>query len=1121
MLTHTLSTPLTISPTSRSVVTQSPSTAATLVDLLHRRSLHQPQQIAYRFLSNGEDETDTITYRQLVLRSQAVAAKLQETMSPGDRALLLYPAGLDFIIAFFACLYAGIIAVPAYPPRRNQKLARIESIVSDADPAAVLTTTASWRQWQTQCGQLKPILTDKVKYEGVDALFPAVTSQDLAFLQYTSGSTGNPKGVMVSHRNILYNLKQIASGFGHSSKSCGVIWLPQYHDMGLIGGILQPLFAGFPCVLMPPAAFLQSPIRWLSAISNYGATTSGGPNFAYELCVQRISDEQKAALDLSRWQVAFTGAEPVRAETLARFAAAFADCGFRSDAFYPCYGMAETTLIVSGGTPHQPPVRKQVDAVALTQHQVKSVADGSSNATALVSCGRALLSQQIRIVDPATRIPCSGDRVGEIWVAGDHVAQGYWQQSEQTAQTFRAELAQSGGSRYLRTGDLGFIDETGELFVTGRLKDVIIIRGKNYYPQDIEQTVQNSHIGLRPDSGAAFTVSTETGDKLVVVQELERSYMRKADSDGIAKAVRQAIAKQHGLQLGSLVLIKTTTLPKTSSGKVQRRRCQQRYLDKALTVVSQWSIEQSTEQVAVHREPQPAAALSKPIQNINQEILAMRYECILMLVKLQLAETIGLPSIDSIQSDDSFFSIGLDSLKTFEFVTALSRLLACELSAEIMFDSDTPAALSQLVINRLSNKSSSVASSVSKRIDWQAETTLPVDICSDKSLMPPVDKPSCVLITGATGFVGIHLLHHLLHHSDVTVYCLVRAADPKQAAQKITQQLKTFQLPVTREQLRRGIPVCGDLSQPRFGLSAQQFYQLAERVDTIYHLGAAVNHLYGYKQLKPANVIGTQTVLRLASTRRLKPVYFMSSLSIFDAYTASAVTETTPLSHLDSETMMGYAQSKWVAEHLLQTARERGIPTVCIRTGFILGNRQTRQMNPKDQFSLLLQSILQSGKMPQTLSIAHFISPPVDVVCQTLAALSVKRRDSDALSQLKHTCHLVYPSQVWASITAALQQSGSSIEQVSAQDWLTQLASFQAASPGQSRAVAVLKSLYQGAAQARLTALGPQFDTKRTRLHLAQHGIVLPRPDANLFFPYIKALCIKALDIKALTGGDR
>ena len=568
----------------------------TLVDLLRTRSLHQPQKGGFIFLKDGEMPSSELTYQELDRQARAIAAKLQSQGATGERALLLYPSGLDFIAAFFGCLYAGVVAVPAYPPRPNQKISRIEAIVEDSQAKFALTTTSLLDSIERKFAEnptatpLQWLTTDNIDSDlAANWQTPNCNQNSLAFLQYTSGSTGTPKGVMISHGNLIYNSALINRCFEDTPNSLGVSWLPPYHDMGLIGGVLQPLYVGATMMLMSPVDFLQKPFRWLEAISRYQVTTSGGPDFAYNLSVRKIKPEQLNGLDLSSWKLAFTGAEPVRTKTLKEFAAKFAPCGFRVESFYPCYGMAETTLIVTGGLKSASPVICHVQSAALEQNQVIA-ANGSGDSRSLVGCGSTWLDEKIAIVNPDSLTHCTDGQVGEVWISGPSVAQGYWHRPDLTKETFNAYLADTKEGPFLRTGDLGFFQD-GELFITGRLKDLIIIRGRNHYPQDIELTVEHSHPALRPGNGAAFSVEVDNGERLVIVQEVERTHLRKLNVDEIVEAIRRNVSQNHELQVDGVVLIKTGTIPKTSSGKIKRHACKTGFIDNSLTVVGEWKSE--------------------------------------------------------------------------------------------------------------------------------------------------------------------------------------------------------------------------------------------------------------------------------------------------------------------------------------------------------------------------------------------------------------------------------------------------------------------------------------------------------------------------------------------------
>ena len=564
-----------------------------LIHLLRRRVQEHQDKTVYTFLKDGDLQETRLTYCELERRALAIAAHLQSHLAPGERVLLFYPPGIEFATAFFGCLCAGVVAVPTYLPYSNRFLASLDATVCDARPAAALTTTSTLEEFRRQIDQipglmaLKWIPTDTLSDDLATAWKePSLDADSLAVLQYSSGSTGSPKGVMVSHGNLLHNSFVIHVTFGNSPSSRGVIWLPPYHDMGLVGGIVGTVYAGMETILISPIHFIQKPLRWLAAISRYKATASGGPNFAYDLCVRKITPEQKTGLDLSSWAVAFNGAEPVRPETLQRFAAAFEPCGFQKKAFLPCYGLAETTLIASGSDKSAEPTFLQADVQALKVGRIARMPEGGQHGIKLVGNGGAPPGHEMVIVDPEKQTLCKSDQIGEIWIAGPSVAQGYWNRPEDSEQTFRARLADKGEGSFLRTGDLGFI-HAGQLFVTGRLKDLIIIRGLNYYPQDIERTVERSHEALRPGCGAAFAVEVGDEERLVVVQEIERQYIKNLDAAAVIGAIRQRVSREHGIQAYAVVLLKTASLPKTTSGKIKRHLCREHFIQGSLKVVAE------------------------------------------------------------------------------------------------------------------------------------------------------------------------------------------------------------------------------------------------------------------------------------------------------------------------------------------------------------------------------------------------------------------------------------------------------------------------------------------------------------------------------------------------------
>jgi len=632
----------------------------------------------FGFLSEGAADVAYVSYSALDLRARTVAAHLQSISKPGDRALLFFPPGNEFSVAFYACLYAGVIPVPAYPPRPGRTLGRLLSMFSDAEASLVLTV----REYMDGAKMLlanHPALA-RLGWVATDACgadpdawrHPDTTADDLAFLQYTSGSTSSPKGVMVTHGNLLHNCGYIQHAVGLTAEDRVFSWLPQFHDMGLLAGVLIPPYVGCVSSLMAPMHFLQRPLRWLQAVGQLGTTVTGGPNFAYQLCADKIGDQERDTLDLTTWRVAFNGAEPIRAGTLDRFADTFESCGFRREAFMPCYGLAEATLAVTFSRRDEKPVVREFSA---DRHAGDSDDVPTCRKRALVGCGEPASDQSVRIVDPETFQECPDGAVGEIWVRGASVAKGYWNRPEETAATFEGKIAGSQDGPYLRTGDLG-IRQDGQLYVAGRLKDLIIIRGMNYYPQDIELTVASSHPALRPGCGAAFAIEHTDGERLVVAQEVVHEAPDGLDVEDVASAIRSAVGEQHEVQVHTVLLLKPGSIPKTSSGKIQRRACRQGYLDRKLALVGQsvWD-----ERGAV--EPTPVNPHTAGPEIVAGQAYARIREILVHRIALRL-------NVDPREVDIKrpFASLGLHSMAAVELAADLEQILGRTLSPTLAYE---------------------------------------------------------------------------------------------------------------------------------------------------------------------------------------------------------------------------------------------------------------------------------------------------------------------------------------------------------------------------------------------------------------------------------------------------
>jgi acyl-CoA synthetase (AMP-forming)/AMP-acid ligase II len=544
----------------------------TISQTLQLRAEEHPDDLAYCFLSRRSTLQETLTYRELFMVVRAMADRICAKTAWQEPVGCVIGPGLQFVVAFLACLWAGRIAVPIGPPRFNQSLSGMFGVLRNAGAVTCICDDAVMSRVAVEAGDLSAAM--KMKWIGADtSAEPAPLSgrdglrprgSDIAYLQYTSGSTGRPRGVVVRHDNLSANSEAIRQAFGHSRDSVGVIWLPPFHDMGLVGGILQPLHVGFPVYLMSPQDFLRRPLTWLEAVSQFRATTSGGPNFAYEQCVTRISPSDVDGLDLSHWSVAFTGAEPVSANTMDAFARRFAPAGFRKTSLTPCYGLAEATLIVTCADRTAAP------------HTASPATD--VRGPGYVSCGPPVPGTKVAIVDEITGRPCAEGGSGEIWVHGPGLAAGYWKQAEASENAFGARLAPAGPEPYLRTGDIGFL-MNDELYVCGRLKSVAIIRGVNRHLEDVEQIATTSHPALFGRRCAAFVVPTAVGDEgLVLLQEAPREARAGAVADTVLAAVRSRISAEFGVQPTDIRLVASSEIPKTASGKIQRGRAREMYL---------------------------------------------------------------------------------------------------------------------------------------------------------------------------------------------------------------------------------------------------------------------------------------------------------------------------------------------------------------------------------------------------------------------------------------------------------------------------------------------------------------------------------------------------------------
>ncbi|MFF2661922.1 beta-ketoacyl synthase N-terminal-like domain-containing protein [Kitasatospora sp. NPDC058032] len=686
------------------------------------RAEHQPDQVGYRFLSfsgTGQPEESLLTWSRLDAWARAVAVTLRAEGTPGDRVLMLCPPGLDYVAYFFGCLYGGFVPVPAYPPGTAKHVGRVQAIALNSGAQIVLTDESSG------LADIAPAIGDGTAGDALvsplsrarwlpaddrvldgredDWSAPPLTGEHTAFLQYTSGSTATPKGVIVTHRNLIANARAAQEAFGLTVESQSVSWLPPYHDMGLIGGIICPIHTGYTVTLMAPVSFVREPAVWLEAISRYRGTVSPAPNFAYRMCVERVTDEVKDRLDLSSWVSALNGAEPVQPEVLDRFAAAFERCGFRRSSFYPCYGLAESTLLVSGARPQGDPLVRHVSKPELEQGRIRPPHDLNS-VQSLASSGEVATETEVAIVARERGEVLPPGEVGEIWVRGESVAAGYFEAPEATAETFGLRLA-NGEGPYLRTGDLGVLMD-GELFVTGRATDLMIFRGRNVYPQDVEATCTDSDPSLGAVRAAAFTVEADGEDVLVVVQELPRGRVSAELASGLTTTIRRRISEVHQLQVHDVVLVPARKIPTTSSGKVQRRACKAQYLDGSLPVVRPAAARPAPAAAAPEPAATPAptptpAPVGQPADGRGTAAVRARTAA---EIEDRLRELIAAGArlgLHEVAADESFTSYGIDSIQAVSLAGTLSDWLGHHVPDTLVWEHPTPAAAARALAEEL------------------------------------------------------------------------------------------------------------------------------------------------------------------------------------------------------------------------------------------------------------------------------------------------------------------------------------------------------------------------------------------------------------------------------------
>jgi thioester reductase-like protein len=958
---------------------------ASILDQLDRLGDEHPHKLLYSYIDLNGNPIECYTYASFIERTKAIAWHLLKDglFATEDRLLLAYPPGLEMICAFFGCVRAGMIPVPVYPPSSRgfqSALYKMVHIAKDCQAAGVLTS-------KDYHASLKTNLTRSgVSASGVDVDYisglPWIVTEDfvesisddhivdpskILFLQYTSGSTMEPKGVMVTHENILQTCPLVID---HADPVV-VSWLPQYHDMGLIGCYLYPALRGGTTHGFAPTDFIQRPVLWFDAINTYQATATAAPNFAYDYCLRagRLSKETLEGCDLSSLRVLMCAAEPVKPDTFTRFLEAFQPYGLKSESFYAAFGLAENTLAVSLGGRNIVSVNKR--ALALGKARMTTEVSEIDAATQIVSCGTPLPSMDVRIVDPDQHVALEPGHVGEIWIAGSGKCLGYWNNPELTLKQFRARLVDDSpyDDGYLRTGDMGFFHD-GELFVCGRIKDMIILRGQNYYPQDIENAVERGSSLIRHNCVAAFQIHEESEPALAIVAEVKNP-KALPDARKIAAAVRNYL----NVEVALISFIAPRAIPRTSSGKIMRHKTKQMWLDGQFTVLSEFSREKDT----------GSSESGSEVLSTFDELKA-RYN-LTGTESYNLVEA-GLDSLDLVvfmhELKERLKDKGAEMLARQVDISVIQRVSVAELFrlAEQLESAPEEALVELRHALAAFREELRVAET-----EMMSNDTKLVFAPAKPAPLPKIPVMNHVLLTGGTGFIGPFLMKSLLEQTQAKIYVLVRATDEVQGEQRLRAAMKSMGTCSARLMQMfeaRVIPVCGDLGLPKLGLTQDAWDLLANKLDTVFHNGATVNYLFNYDRMRDANVMGTNEVLRLAFEGRSKEFNYVSTTFVFGWAVKSVLYETDFNKNMELLDF-GYSQSKWVAEQVVADARSRGLSTRIFRPALVSPS-VTGGGNNFDIAVRLVAFMVNHGIGVDALNQVSFV--PADIVANNIVSIS-------------------------------------------------------------------------------------------------------------------------------------
>ncbi len=937
------------------------SNFSTIVNTLNHWSTIQPENRAYTMLNSQGEEEYHISYGELKQKAITTASELLQQEIHARTVVLMYPPGIDFVVALLGCIYAGIIPAPLHTVRKNRSNKRIIEIIKHSNCAALLSNHQAIDEIR-QLIEQEPGWNNHIPLLATNNLpnthnpivsFPSPPESAVAFLQFTSGSTSLPKGVVITHKNCMSNLRMMTAVSQASPSSVFVSWLPHYHDLGLVAHLLHSLFNGSHCVMLAPATFLFQPVQWLQAISKYNGYLSGAPNFGYQLCVDRISPQDMQGLDLSAWQLAINAAEPIKPETLVDFSHKFAKVGFKKTTFLPAYGMAEATVFISSGSREDMPVVKNFDWDTVTTDGIAKAANKSSRIKTLVGCGVSKLEGDIRIVDPTIEKELASNHIGEIWIAGDNVTAGYYNNESATLTTF--SYLSNSDTRYLKTGDLGFIDETGELFITGRKKDLIIINGVNYYPQDIESVIEEVHPDIRPGCIAACGITINATEELVVFAELKKESLHHLQEDQdyierLAEKLCTAIGESIDISLRRLLLLKPNHISKTSSGKICRHDCKVSYMNNKLDPLAEWPPVKATHP-SIGEKIMPNIGNTLHVINTMGPLHLKIFSSIMHILTNKYA--INMADFDV---KKSIFFYGIDSIKIIDIHSELEKILERSIPTVAFFESNTFIGMIDDIVKSI-NQEEKLFDEKDVVLALRGDISQLTEKLSDEFIKSKQNIDSNHVrgnrfLTGASGFVGVYLLKELLEATNDQIVCLVRAQGQQAGLQRITKIAHKYNVRFPSGSEDRIKVVIGDVSKQNFGLPDDEFESLAESIDTVYHCAAVDNFYLPYSILKKTNVFGAAEILSFAMAKKVKPVYYVSSCAAslikddFDGFKITGLVN-------------GYAQTKHVAERIVLNLIEKGFPAINYRLGYLYSLR-VDSINENDSFKQLLAAVVKA-----------------------------------------------------------------------------------------------------------------------------------------------------------------